>query len=56
MQKVVGSSPIIADARRGAPRRLAAVDDLRALARAANPGLIRLGLTECKLHSWGVPL
>ncbi len=35
---------------------LAAVDDLRSLARVANRNLIRLGLTECTLPSWGIPL
>ena len=35
---------------------LAAVDDLRSIARVANGNLIRLGLTECTLPSWGIPL
>ena len=52
---------ILARARSAARRgdttaTLAAVDELRALARAANGNLIRLGLTECTLPSWGIPL
>ena len=46
-----------AAAGRGDPTAvLAAVEDLRLLARMANGNFIRLGLTECTLPSWGLPL
>jgi len=52
---------LLARARRAAARGdttalLAAVEDLRALARVTNGNLISLGLTECTLPSWGIPL
>jgi len=35
---------------------LSRIEQLRSLARAANPNLIRLGLTDCSLSSPGIPL
>ena len=37
-------------------RMLDQIDRLRSLARAENPNLIRMGLTDCTLPAWGVPL
>jgi hypothetical protein len=37
-------------------RMLAQIERLRSLARAENPNLIKLGLTDCRLPSWGIPL
>jgi hypothetical protein len=46
-----------AAARRGdSAATLEQVDRLRSLARAANPNLVRMGLAECTLPSWGIPL
>jgi hypothetical protein len=48
---------IRAAARRGdSAGTLERVDNLRSLARAANPNLIRLGLVNCTLPAWGIPL
>lgn len=53
----LGLARVRAAARRGDSRStLDGVEKLRSLARAANPNLIELGLTECTLPSWGVPL
>jgi hypothetical protein len=37
-------------------RMLEQIERLRSLARAENPSLIKLGLTDCTLPSWGIPL
>jgi hypothetical protein len=52
---------LLAEVRTAASRRntaatLARIEQLRSLARAANPNLIRLGLTDCALSSPGIPL
>ena len=52
-----GLARVRAAARRGDSRStLDGVEKLRSLARAANPNLIELGLTDCTLPSWGIPL
>jgi hypothetical protein len=46
-----------AAARKGhSTRMLHEIDRLRSLARAENPNLIKLGISDCTLPSWGVPL
>ena len=46
-----------AAARRGdSEETLERVDELRSLARASNPNLIRVGLVDCTLPAWGIPL
>jgi hypothetical protein len=52
---------LLAEARTAARRgnttgTLQRIEQLRSLARTANPNLIRLGLTECALSSPGIPL
>ena len=37
-------------------RMLNEIERLRSLARAENPNLIKMGLTDCRLPSWGIPL
>jgi hypothetical protein len=56
-QQELGLARVRAAARRGdSSSTLAGVGKLRSLARAANPNLIELGLTNCTLPSWGIPL